>query len=61
MPFWKDGNGRTHIDRLADEDNNITHFACCICFEWVAPDDAWRDDGGQRWDMCQSCGREEGR
>jgi len=33
---------------------------CCICFECTFVDDLWRDENGQLWDMCKTCGELEG-
>jgi hypothetical protein len=33
---------------------------CCICYERIPADEAWRDDNDDRWDMCQSCGEQQG-
>jgi len=36
-------------------------FACCICFEAVANEDAWQDKDGQKWDLCSAeCARQAG-
>jgi hypothetical protein len=29
---------------------------CCICFERVPADEVWEDSGGQKWDVCRTCG-----
>lgn len=62
MPLWKmplaDGSTWTKLDRLADENNEITHLACCICFEWVLLSEVYEDETG-KWDMCKPCGVSE--
>lgn len=30
-------------------------FVCCICFEAKPIEQAWTDDTGQPWDICESC------
>jgi len=47
------------LSEIRDEAGNLTHRMCCICFEYVPVDNLWRDENGQRWDMCQDCGNTE--
>lgn len=34
-------------------------FLCCLCFEARPVKDAWTDEQGQRWDVCQLCHEED--
>lgn len=34
---------------------------CAICYVTLTPEECWVDKEGQKWDLCESCGkREEG-
>jgi hypothetical protein len=35
-------------------------FMCCICFDFFPIEDAWKDEVGQAWGMCQKDGEENG-
>jgi hypothetical protein len=28
---------------------------CCLCFETMTPEECWRDEAGQRWDVHPAC------
>lgn len=47
------------LSEVRDTTGQLTHKMCCICFEFVPVEDLWRDEGGQRWDMCVPCGETE--
>jgi hypothetical protein len=34
---------------------------CCICYHRVPADQVYTDVGGQKWDMCDPCGKAEER
>jgi hypothetical protein len=57
---WRDEGGRfdgiVDLTRLTDG-----RVSCCVCFAYTPRDQLWRDADGQVWDMCQDCGRVEGR
>lgn len=32
---------------------------CCICFVGLTPDTCYKDENGDKWDMCEECGKHE--
>lgn len=58
--FYRYPSGWIDIFKLADSENKITHWMCCICFEYFEPEALWVDpDDGQIYDMCVECGERE--
>ena len=51
--------GWHELSKLADDENKITHYMCCICFEYTAIADLFVDFEGHKWDMCIDCGERE--
>ena len=51
----------TSFGWFAEEAAKHGRIMCCICFEGVPVEQAWRDPDGQAWDMCQTCGDSEHR
>lgn len=46
-----------HVDLkvLVDKEEKQTHQLCCICFEYIPVEDLYKDEQGQKWDVCQKC------
>jgi hypothetical protein len=32
---------------------------CCLCYRALEPEECWADEDGQKWDICESCGKLE--
>jgi hypothetical protein len=42
------------LSEVRDDQGNLTHKMCCICFEMTSVEDLWVDPMGVKWDICSA-------